>query len=295
VKTLGKSAQNPNNIRVRFREVPQVTEDVYTRVGYLPERTGTPDAYITTITSKVLQCKIYAVIPEQIRFLVNSSWEPFPGLGMFSDLVELIPQALFGVTLVQPWMKRRMWRGSTPVQMQVQMKFVAYDNTMNNVVTPCMYLQQMALPHESFSLDYVENEGTKNESSERLFTAYSPPGPSPFTVFDNMGGGDKIDITFGSFLQFESVIISESEVIFDSRFTPSGFPISAMANITFETFEMMTKEKLRAAYEFNASIPRLDEGQLQSITLNQLGKGLGDTVQDRVSKVSSFAKKFLPG
>jgi hypothetical protein len=293
VGTLSKSIRKSNNVRVRFREVPQVKEQSYTRVGYLPESTGVPEEYITTVTSRALQCKVCSVVQEQIRFVVNGVWEPFPGLGMFNELVDLVPQAILGVTIVQPWMKRRMWRGATPIQIITDMKFVAYDSAYNNVVMPCMLLQQMALPQEAFSLDYVENEGMKNEVNTNILSVYSPPGPSPFTVFEDWNrNGDKIDITFGSFLKFENVIITECDIVMDNKFSSAdsfaygvtgksnGLPISGTARVIFETYEMMTKETLKAVYGFNSGA-----GTTQSLTLDQAAAKIKGVAIDKIRDI----------
>jgi hypothetical protein len=283
-----KATLNPNKVRVRFRQIPALKETQYIRVGYLPESTGVPEAYITTVTSKALQCKVCAVVQEKIQFLVNGVWEPFPGLGMFNEVAELIPQALLGVTLVQPWMKRRMWRGSTPISISVDMNFYAYDDAYNNVLLPCMLLQQMALPQETLSVGVVENEGTASETYGKLFSVYSPPGPSPFTVFeDTLAGGDKIDLTFGNILRFSNVIVSECLINLENKLTEQGYPITGSARIVFETFEMMTKESLRAVYQWQANT--VNFGSMQSLTLQQAKQKFSGTVVDKIADVVSGA------
>jgi len=287
-----KAATNPDKVRIRFRQVPVLKETQYSRVGYLPESTGVPDAYITTVNSKALQCKVFCVMQEKIQFLVNGVWEPFPGLGMFNEAAELIPQAVLGVTLVQPWMKRRMWRGSTPITITVEMKFVAYDNAYNNVLLPCMLLQQMVLPQEALSIGVVENEGKSNETYGKLFSVYSPPGPSPFTVFEqSLAGGDKIDVTFGNVLRFENVVISECQVDMSSKFTEEGYPIDAVVRIVFETYETLTKERLREVYQWNANATKFDS--IQSLTLQQASKKLSSKFVEGVSSVLNKAGSLL--
>jgi len=292
-----KAAKQPQNIRVRLREVPQINPKEYKRVGVLSSKTGIPEAYLTTITSKALQCVVSSVVQQKINFLVNGIWEPYPGMGMINEFLDLIPQALFGVTLVQPWMKRRQWRGSTPIKITLTLRFEAIDDAINDVVAPCMYLQMMTLPQEAGRLEYVEQEGTANESREHLLSVYSPPGPTPFSVFeDPILGGDKINITIGKFLHFDNVIVTECDLEIASRFTSDGFPISATANVVFETYEMMTKEKLHTVYEYYQSVAKLPVPTLgKSYTIPEVFEKITGKSPEEARDLFKSIGKNIPG
>jgi len=93
-----------------------------------------------------------------------------------------------------------------------------------------------------------------------------PPGPSPFVwkdllngqtnypdekrsdIEESARGGDFIMVEFGTFLTFWNVIITSGGVKFKNKFNSEGYPISAEAEIIFETYEMPTKESLEYSY-----------------------------------------------
>ena len=87
--------------------------------------------------------------------------------------------------------------------------------------------------------------------------ALRPPGPTPF-VWDNLFSGstnwhdktrsDIQESAKGGDFTFWSVIIRENGIVYKTKFDKRGDPISAEAEVRFETYEMPTKESLEYSY-----------------------------------------------
>lgn len=206
--------------------------------GYVPDSTAVvPAQYLMRIQNN--NYRVTAVIQEVMSLRVGSSWESLVPVESVPKVVEAFAQVALKKSLATVWTSRRMWRGTTPVALTIVLKFEAVYDAYREVVEPCLRLQQMVLPSAPI------------DASDR--TLLSPPGPSPFKIALGKGKewsveGDEISISIGNLLKFESVIVKEATVEYGSRLTVAGHPISASANLTFETYEILTKEKLEAAY-----------------------------------------------
>jgi hypothetical protein len=159
----------------------------------------------------------------------------------------------------------------------LRLKFEAVKDAYLEVVEPCRLLQTMAVPSDPATNREPINfsEISSNLKRFRLgkvgeaisnFPALVPPGPSPFTWNELLSGqinyteknqqdflesthkGDFIIIELGTFLTFWNVIIREDAVSYKTKFDNRGYPISAEAEIRFETYEMPTKESLEYSY-----------------------------------------------
>jgi hypothetical protein len=215
------------------------------------------DAYVIKVRSKALKYTVIAFMQDKIGVRVGSNWEPFLPLGTVGKVAQDAFQALFKKALVTRFTSRRIWRGTSPIEMNLTFNFQAIDDPYNEVVLPAQVLMQMCLP----------GEGERFANTIPLLT---PPGPSPYKIGggneevidynrvnanksskDNiqsglkyLGKGDEIDIKIGNFMHYKSVIIKDVQPVFDTRMHKSGYPIGAEVNIVFETYEIMTKEAL---------------------------------------------------
>jgi len=262
---------------------------IFTEYGYKPDGDGVPPEYLVRITSFRNNCTVVAVLQENIMTRVESRWEPFIPTSMLAT-GNLLIQAVTGGrrSLITKATSRRLWMGSTPMVLSLNLKFEAVTSPQLEVVEPCRLLQTMALPSEPSGqaglTDFwtnlkkgVEEHGlldprAYDEALSKL-PVLGPPGPTPFTtegilnaerswnelneteVIEGMKGGDIIVVDLGKFLSFWNVIVKEVSTVHHIKFDPSGDPISANVNIVFETYEMMTRESLETAYQKVAMSP----------------------------------------
>jgi len=242
--------------------------------GYQADGEGVPPEYLVRISSLRNRCTVVGVLQEDIQTRVESVWEPFINASMLTTGNMLI-QALTGSqsSMISKATSRRLWQGSTPMVISLKLKFEAVNNTFTEVVEPCRLLQCMALPSEpanfrGVSLQAVWDTG-KDLFTGGLTKALSnipfliPPGPTPFTTegilsankrtmgkidMEDSTGGDKIFIEIGRFLSFWNIIVKEVPIVHHLKFDSSGNPISAEAQVVFETYEMCTVQSLEDSY-----------------------------------------------
>lgn len=233
-----------------------------------------PEAYKVRITSISLpevtgaeSVEVVAVIQENMNMKVESAWEPVMNVASMAGLANQMVQFATKMSLVTKHSSRRIWRGSSPITLSLPLKFQAYSDPRREVVEPCISLQKMALPSQA-----------KNENIPFL----APPGPSPFAlsgtestkaprrlnilqrgvvkalalppgvgekdVEDFLRKGEQISVNIGRFMTFKSVIVKEAEVVWGNKYSDSGYPVSAEVMLTFETYEMLTKQDLDKVY-----------------------------------------------
>lgn len=211
---------------VKCGVLPEIARDVPSELTVLIEgrKSPTDSPYI----------EIYALLQDTFVLSTKSEWEPFNPLG------DIIPEevkalgAAFGKSFQTRVSSRRFWKGTEPLDLKIELKFEAYKDTYKEVVEPCMNLQKLALPSGGMFGQY------------NLLT---PPGPNPFTLKSEQATrGELITIYIGRFLVFESVVVKDVSTTFSDRIARNGHPVSASTTITFQTYEVYTKEMLQTAY-----------------------------------------------
>jgi hypothetical protein len=122
----------------------------------------------------------------------------------------------------------------------MKLHFEAVNDVVTEVLQPCVGLQALVLPRGGLMNNFF----------------LVPPGPSPFQLPTNKEGksivnldhtGDKIDVNIGDFIKFESIIVENVRISYENRMSDKG-PVGAVAEVTFSTYEMLTKEGLEEAY-----------------------------------------------
>ena len=219
-------------------------------LGYDSSTRQVPEQYVVSIINS--QGEIRALLQESISLRVTSEWVPFIRPEGIAAKLGALAQLITKKSLITRQTSRRVWQGTSPITISMTLKFEAYEDPQREVVRPCMRIQQMALP----------SEGEKTSGPFGFLPTLKPPGPSPFKIdqFKNLSkedtsaiekylsDGDDISISIGSIVTFRPVIIKDAEVVFGTRLTSNGDPISATLNIVFETYEILTKEMLKTAY-----------------------------------------------
>jgi hypothetical protein len=190
---------------------------------------------------------LIALLQDEISLSTESNWQSFiPSKYEAQPEWQAIASAV-GASLITRWTSRRVWMGTDPVSISMKLRFEADENAYYEVVIPCLSLKKLCLPTQGPQVDSkVRNVVTSNV----LF----PPGPNPLIRggIGGWAGGENIEIQIGlgprPFLYFNSVIVKRVNVTYADRFTSEGYPVSALADITFQTYTVLTKEDLDGVF-----------------------------------------------
>jgi len=189
--------------------------------------------------------RVIGLMQDKTSIRISSTWES-PSINIDSN-VELGVQALGSflnrpISLNTQVMSRRVWRGNSPVEMTLELNFEGLSDSVTEVMMPCALLCKLISPG-------ADNDATVADKSVRL-PFLSPPGPSPF----NPNGGENVTIWIGSYLKFVNVIVKDINTEFDSRIGVDGNPVGAKATVTFQTYEILTKESIDNVFAVNQPI-----------------------------------------
>lgn len=174
---------------------------------------------------------IRALLQEKFEMATESDWSPLTAATIVTRFGSEAA-ALVQRSLVSRWLSRRIWRGTTPIDFTLNLKFEAERDPLREVKLPCIELQRLNLP-------YV---GLKTAGEMFL----SPPGPAPIQLGtpEDKGMGEIINITIGGLVYIKRCVVKRVNVVYHPRFGIGGLPMGADVSINFQTFEIMTKESL---------------------------------------------------
>lgn len=234
--------------------------------NFLPLNCGIPDSVLNGISGRYIvninarnssvnatnqktdsdgyTLKMKAYLQDKIKLSVGSNWDGIGEvLGGVDKAVDTAVQAIttlvpgankFGPrSLFSTVSSRRKWAGSSPIGIELQLKFEAIKDIYSEVLQPCMALQQLVLPSKG------------GDKTGGFFLV--PPGPSPFNWGESELFGDIIEVDIGGFITLSRVIIKNVDVVYENRMSAIG-PIGAVATVHLESYEMLTKEGVAEMY-----------------------------------------------
>ena len=88
---------------------------------------------------------IRALLQEKIDMTTEADWAPLTASSIVTGFASEVAQWL-GRSLTNRWLSRRIWRGTSPIDFTLNLRFEAEYDAMKEVVMPCRELQRMALP-----------------------------------------------------------------------------------------------------------------------------------------------------
>jgi len=191
---------------------------------------------------KLVEC--YGILQEEVNLATETNWQPWMPSRFQAEAYQQTIAQQFGWSLINRWTTRRVWMGTDPLIMRLKLRFEADENARDEVVQPCIGLKKLASPRE----------GPRIKGKSLKIPVLYPPGPNPVLRggVAGWGAGEKVSIQIGlgmkSFLYFDSVIIKRVEVTYANRFGPDGYPISATANIDFQSYQVLTKKDIDSIY-----------------------------------------------
>jgi len=223
--------------------------------GFPEDRTDVDPCYLVTIRSAALGKRVVrALLQDDFSTAVKSTWaEPTLTSLLTRKMQETTQLLTGGYALGSQFMTRRIWYGSSPMNLHIKLKFESIYDAHREVVLACGSLQQLALPSKVRFSGQDKNLGQRIGESVLIV----PPGPNAFYLSGSgkegasdtanpfaQREGDRIEIRIGNLMEFRSVIVRDVEVTWGRRFTKEGNPINATATIHFESFEIYTKEDI---------------------------------------------------
>lgn len=225
--------------------------------GYKPEVSGDVNPnYVIRIQSKRFQ--ISAVMQDKLQMKVESRWEPLVDVDSSSTfkILETLAQGALKSSLQTTYTSRRIWSGTSALEIMLTLKFEAVYDAITEVLLPIQGLQEIASPSIGDPIGFM---GVK-------FPLLNPPGPSPLnpegtpveTSADNpivkhLAAGDCINISVGNFMVFKNVVVHTAVAEWDPRFTSEGIPVGGKVDMVFQTYEVITKNQIQEIYKNRAS------------------------------------------
>jgi hypothetical protein len=237
--------------------------------GFPENRTDVSPEYLVQIRSDMMDRTINALLQDNFVTSIQSTWRQSSLTGSVQGLLQEGAQALSGYALGSQFMTRRIWYGSSPMRLNLKLKFEAIKDAQKEVVVPCGTLQQIAAPGLFFSTQQQRKILKEQPWLEYLLIV--PPGPNPFygalrsragkAAGEKIGSviafgnrpGDDISIQIGKFMTFARVIVTSAQVTWGKRFNAEGFPISASAEVQFESYEIYTKEDIATTLGYSSA------------------------------------------
>jgi len=222
------------------------------------------------------------LLQNEIQLNVASQWSSFIPFGelLKTGIASNVGLFTTGHTFQTAITSRRVWIGTDPVAIRLDLVLLSDEDTNADVVDKVRFIQGLALPSEPAGAG----------------SWLVPPGPSPFKLNPNdstnfMGKfeGENINIAVGNFLLFRNVIVQSVEAKFENRMSSSTRkPTAAKISVIFETYQILTKEELARIYDKS-----LGSGY------NSLGyeflKNVRDDVGQQLNTVKQAVGKFFTG
>ena len=201
---------------------------------------------------------------DSLDMSLRSTWESaFQTISTLAGMANAPSQMLTGTTAMMGAFTRRIWTGNAPLRLSLPLKFQATKDSTNDVLAPCQALQLMVSPGVSqlgfltppgpnpYNTKDVKKTLTKiQKKAEGVLNATEEGAKFLKSAIAKRGNGDLIRLTIGRFLRFDNIIITDLDIKYATKFDYQGIPVSAEAIITFETFEVLTKNSLINMYTY---------------------------------------------
>jgi hypothetical protein len=220
------------------------------------------DYYLSELSQNVvIRCgpkavHVEVVLSEPVQVEDSSNWsefiQSFMGRYNIMAMVDSLGRAVSGVSLRQPWMSRKIWQGSTLVRLSLNLKFLVNDGTFVRGGKEVFlgadnagFIEVYQPTCQLMSLIYPCEIGDGETMSH-----FVSPGSSAFHVFkgdDSLKGqgdsgndsmvGIPVDVQVGNFILFQNCFVTNCSIQYSPLLDPSGYPMSATASLTVESYE----------------------------------------------------------
>ena len=190
------------------------------------------------------ELQVIAQTPEEIGLQIDNEWESWiangevPGTNLLQSRVLSrlatgigVLGTASGITRSVQGLTSQIWRGTTPLEIQLPLLLNARENAFTDVVVPIRNLIQLASPYR---IGVGEGETIFNN----LIHA---PGPTLFDVTSN-NPNTAIRLEIGRIISIPSVVITSIQADIPNRYTAQGHPIEANLNVSLRTHYTYLRE-----------------------------------------------------
>lgn len=230
-------------------EIPSATAINIANVGGISNLINSNGNYKVVINKNANSSSgpvsVECVIPETVATAFASKFsQPFGQLGQDSK-INTAAKILSGTSLTSQLMTAQVWEGSDPVDMSLEVVFLAESDPIREVLEPIKQLLGLVLPAGKggvmtppgpvWSSDLISQA---QDSSLAQQAGVPSAGSVPGTI----------SLTIGNYLYFESVVITNVNVVWHSVIHSSGIPIRADVTIQFITYYIPVVEDLSTIF-----------------------------------------------
>jgi hypothetical protein len=187
---------------------------------------------------------VIGIIPKDLTFIAKSNWEPAFGAlkdNAYFSTVDTLAQFAGGISVNQPFLARKVWKGSEPFQFKVDISFIAQGDAKTDVYIPMTTLMGFCLPRNLI-------KGSNSQTGD--VGAFTIPGPNPLIGTGYVGfasnvtgsqnrAGDYVNVRIGNYLARLYCFITDVSVKISSVLDPSGYPQYAVCSTTISTMDAM--------------------------------------------------------
>lgn len=189
--------------------------------------------------------KVQAYVPETFQLAVTSQFnQPF-GQGIQNSPIGTASKVLGLGALSSQSMTAQVWEGTQPIEMSLELEFVAESSPVDEVQKPILDLLRMTMPGRKGNTFLLDPPGpvysellaqTAFETWDQFSNAKRAEGRG--------GASREISIKIGNFLVFDNVVIESVNTTFHSMMHETGVPLRATCAVTFKTFFIQLKEDI---------------------------------------------------
>jgi hypothetical protein len=275
------------------------------------------DYYLSELSQNVvIRCgpkavHVEAVLSEPVQVEGTAHWSPFIqsleklGGGNIVTLLDFLGRSVGNGGLRQPWMSRKIWQGSEPLMLTLNLKFLATGGTFvrggNEEFLSAGFIEVYQPTCQLMSLLYPGgvSSGEVSEAGEKIISHFVPPGPSAFHAFrgsDLKTGqvghngivGHPVDVQVGNFILFQNCFVTNCNVQYSHILDDDGYPMSATASLSIESYEYPFVD-IDAASAINSK-GEFDEAIAPPFTLFKLNQQTNNMAQMIANTLVEFAE-----
>lgn len=186
-------------------------------------------------------------LPETFTVSVNSHYDPPFGQGnQDGGAIGSALKIVGHTTLVSQSMTMQVWGGTDPIELQLDMEFLAESDPYTEVIMPIKKLMRLVMPNKTDGVGRLEPPGPKINWADTLkgisLDVLKGIGNASFEQAGNTlrnaqdAATGKISVFVGNFLTFDSVVITNVTQVYHSMFDAKGLPLRATVSVQFRTF-----------------------------------------------------------
>ena len=235
--------------------MPQLSTSQSYLTTVLKGSTSVPKAPGTPVGGNMVTANSLA----KVNFQIQNKWvNILEALGLQSDnsiagavrSAASAAQIISGYSFLPQMFTSHVWRGSTGVDLQLQMRFDAWDDPVADVLTPCQTLLEWFLPYRGDGQtlqSFLQGSGLGNipgssQLSQIIGSSFvHPPGPTPYEYVTGETK-DLFAVQIGQLVTVTGLIPTSIGWDFEERYDVNGNPMCGTMTLGFTTYVTPTRD-----------------------------------------------------